>query len=239
MSEEQKKMSIQEKDIVEDPYSDVDGMIDLLIADEPVPKIKDSNKEILDYTNTPRPEKIGAVIDPPLEEQPLIDPILEASKGAVSVNVKKSAALDKFVGDPLDNDNLVSVVRSNKPTVTVLNAIMEEIAEEAAYIKAWRAANWDLSKDFSDTTFKRIKMLKSLVDTVSEKEKLRKASNVGKIDFHGESFQRVLKYFLETIQTTFKKINIPAQYENIFFPLLAKEFDGFEKKAEKIYYGKD
>ena len=62
---------------------------------------------------------------------------------------------------------------------------------------------------------------------------------MGKIDFFSDNFQRVLKNFLEIIQKTFRKVNIPSQFEDIFFSQLAKDFDNFEKKAEKIYYGKD
>jgi hypothetical protein len=82
-------------------------------------------------------------------------------------------------------------------------------------------------------------MLKDLVETLIEREKLKKEKNVGKIDFHGENFQKVLRYFLEVIQKTFKKVSIPTQFEDIFFTQLAKEFNNFEKTAEKIYYGKE
>jgi len=116
---------------------------------------------------------------------------------------------------------------------------LEEMAEEAAFIKAWRNNNWDGTADLSEATGKRIKMLKDIVETLVEKEKLKKEKNVGKVDFYGDNFQRVLKHFLEVIQKTFKKVSIPAQFEDIFFTQLAKEFDGFEKSAEKIYYGKD
>jgi len=154
-------------------------------------------------------------------------------------NIQSGGSLSKTLADPLDNDHLVAVIRNNKSTVTILRAIMVEIAEEAAYIKAWRVENWNSGEDVSEVTFRRIKMLKQLVETIIRQEKLKKENVSGKVDFHGEAFQRVLKYFLETLQGTFHKINIPVQYEDIFFTELAKAFDGFEKKAERIYYGKD
>lgn len=160
--------------------------------------------------------------------------------GGVKINVKPgNNPLAKTIANPVENDNLVAVIRDNKPTSTVIKTIMEEIAEEAAYLKAWRNENWSTGEDISETTFKRIKMLKHLVETIVEQEKLKKESATGKVDFHGEPFQRVLKYFLETIQKTFRKVHIPVQFEDIFFTELAKEFDNFEKDAERIYYGKD
>lgn len=160
--------------------------------------------------------------------------------GGVKINVKPgNSPLAKMIANPVENDNLVAVIRDNKPTSTVIKTIMEEIAEEAAYLKAWRNENWNTGEDISDTTFKRIKMLKHLVETIVEQEKLKKESATGKVDFHGEAFQRVLKYFLETIQKTFRKVHIPVQFEDIFFTELAKDFDNFEKNAERIYYGKE
>lgn len=161
----------------------------------------------------------------------------------VTPNVPAAApqpmSLSSAIGNPLDNDNLLSAIRNNKSSTSLLRAIMQEIAEEAAYIKAWRSVHWDSGEDLSEATFKRIKMLKHLVETVMEQEKIKKDSTSGKVDFHGEAFQKVLKFFLETILGTFKKVNIPAQYEDIFFTALAKDFDGFEKNAERIYYGKE
>jgi hypothetical protein len=160
-------------------------------------------------------------------------------RGVLNINIKPGSPLSNAISDPTENDNLLAVIRDNKPPNTILKAIMEEIAEEAAYIKAWRNENWNSGQDISEATFKRIKMLKHLVETVIEQEKLKKNSVIGKVDFHGESFQRVLKHFLETIQKTFRKVHIPEQFEDIFFTELAKSFDNFEKSAERIYYGKD
>jgi hypothetical protein len=147
--------------------------------------------------------------------------------------------LTKSLSDPRPNDKLVQAIKRDKPTATVLGIVMQEIAEEAAFIKAWRNANWDTAADLSESTARRVKMLTMLVESIVNREKLKEKSSVGKIDFYSENFQKVLKYFLETIKATFDKVGIPDQYAAIFFAQLAKEFDGFEKKAEKIYYQKD
>jgi len=231
-----------------DPYAEENDLIEKLLIKKGDPSLhvvkfkkEDSDIEnnfshlVCDYPDVPKPVEehicipIGSHISVPM---PIKDTL-------GLLNSKNDTDLQRFIDNPIDNDNLVSVVRGNKPSQKLLNVIMEEIAEEAAYLKAWRNLNWEGGKDLSDTTFKRIKMLKHLVETLVEKEKLKKEDNIGKIDFHGEAFQRVLRYFLETIQRTIKKINIPVQYEDIFFTELAKEFDGFEKSAEKLYYGKD
>lgn len=153
-------------------------------------------------------------------------------------NLPETSEIKKALANPAANDKLVEAVRRDDSSLGLLNTIMEEIAEEAAYLKAWRNAVWNGETDISDSTLSRIKMLKNLVDTLVEREKMKRDRSVGKIDFHSENFQRVLKFFMEIINKTFKKVKIPPQYEDIFFTQLAKDFDGFEKKAEKIYYGK-
>lgn len=235
MSDSEEEMNISENDFLEDPFAEENGMIEMLLVDEPTSKIKEPKEDLDDLVSG---KKISSDIRPILSE-PKNVPSLNVSQKPVNINVRKEAALENIIGNPLDNDPLLGVIRDNRPTNTVLNKVMEEIAEEIAFIKAWRNKNWDSDKDLSEATFRRIKMLKNLVETIIEKEKLRKEENVGKIDFHGEAFQRVLKYFLETIQNTFRKINIPRQYEDIFFTELSKVFDNFEKQAEKLYYGKD
>lgn len=163
---------------------------------------------------------------------------LPAMAAEMEVHAPESSEIRKALSNPAANDKLVEVIRRDDSTITMINTVMEEIAEEAAYIKAWRNEQWDGNKDISEATLSRIKMLSELVKALSEREKLKKDKSVGKIDFHSENFQNVLKFFMEVIMKTFHKVQVPKQYEDIFFSQLAKDFDGFEKKAEKIYYGK-
>jgi hypothetical protein len=237
--EDEDLVRINLRGVVKDPSMDMGEMADLLLSDDSdfmsdivVPGI--STAEVVDILeNKP--------VDPPLVTPPLVEkPLVKNSPSkALSLSMAKGNVLQKCVGNPIENDALVDAVRNESSVTSLLNVLMEEMAEEAAFIKAWRNQNWNGDVDLSEATSKRIKMLKDLSDTLVEREKLKKDKNVGKIDFYGENFQRVLKYFLEVIQKTFKKVNIPAQFEDIFFTQLAKEFDGFEKSAEKIYYGKE
>lgn len=155
-----------------------------------------------------------------------------------AANLPEASEIKKALANPAANDRLVEAVKRDDSTLDLLNVVMQEIAEEAAYLKAWRNAVWNGETDISDSTLSRIKMLKNLVDTMVEREKMKREKAVGKVDFHCEGFQNVLKFFMEVILKTFKKVKIPPQYEDIFFTQLAKDFDGFEKKAERIYYGK-
>jgi len=223
-------IKIDTDDLIEKP---VDDVIDLLLQDEKA-EIRDYDK-IATQIET---EGDGVKKKNPLKKPLSPDLVSNSATKAVALSIGNNSALQAALGDPTENDALVIAVRKESSTSTLLNVLMEEMAEEAAYIKAWRNLNWGGKEDLSEATARRIKMLKDMVDTLVEKEKLKKEKSVGKIDFYGENFQRVLKYFLEVIQRTFQKVAIPSQFEDIFFTQLAKEFDGFEKAAEKTYYGK-
>jgi len=173
----------------------------------------------------------------PMPTTSVIVNALGDAEAQAAVNLPEASEIRKALANPAANDRLVEAVRKDNSTLTVLNTVMEEIAEEAAYLKAWRNAVWNGETDISDATMTRIKMLKSLVDTLVEREKMKREKSVGKVDFHSENFQGVLKFFMGIILKTFNKVKIPPQYEDIFFTQLAKDFDGFEKKAERIYYG--
>jgi hypothetical protein len=231
------ELRVDAKELLEHPYTDEDGMIDLLLSDDDGPGITDAHEQMVDVLI--KKEAADKTEENPVITPPMTLPASNLGANALTLNVRKNSTLAKFIGNPIENDNLIDTIRKDASTASVLNAVMEEIAEEIAFLKAWRNENWDGEMDLSEATFKRVRMLKDLVDTILEKEKLKKEKNIGKIDFYGESFQSVLKYFLEIIQKTFKKVNIPVQFENIFFAQLAKEFDGFEKAVEKIYYAKD
>lgn len=239
-------LEVYEGDICGDPEETI---VDSLLEDIPpsLDPIVGINRDFMSEIAFKEEEKakketVDKIITPADIQIPSQTPsqvLTNNMKGSVKITVKPGTSLSNSIANPTENDNLVSVIRDNKPTNTVLRAIMGEIAEEAAYIKAWRNDNWNTGEDISEATFKRIRMLKHLVETIVEQEKIKKNSVTGKVDFHGEAFQKVLKYFLETIQKIFRKVHIPVQFEDIFFTELAKSFDNFEKIAERIYYGKD
>jgi hypothetical protein len=237
MAKKKKDIQVFEGDICQEPTNDI---LDGLLNDLPTDDIE-SEKDFMDGIIQDAQEALNK--DPGTENNILIPgspaQVLSNVQGVMNIKVNPGSSLSNAIANPVENDKLVAAIRDNKSTSTVLKTVMEEIAEEAAYIKAWRNDNWASGEDTSDATFKRIKMLKSLVETLVEQEKLKKESVAGKVDFHGEPFKKVLKYFLETLQATFRKVHIPEQYEDIFFTELAKAFENFEKVAERLYYGKE
>jgi hypothetical protein len=139
--------------------------------------------------------------------------------------------------DPSKNDALYATIKKDESTSHIFGQVLIEIADEIAYLKAYRKVNFLANEDISETSIKRVRALKSLIETVLEKDKLNNQLG-GKIDFHGDRFEKVMGFFLGTVKDAFEKAGIPEQFNDIFFVQLAKDLEGFEKKAEKIYYGK-
>lgn len=165
-------------------------------------------------------------------------PIVNDPAVLTNVGIPIGSPVQQSLEDPTLDDILLESIRDGDPVSTILNHVLMEIAEEVCYLKAYRNSGWDAETDFSDISAKRIRSLKSLVESLVEKEKLKNSKDTGKVDFHSKNFENVFVHFLEVIKETFEKVKIPSQYTSIFFAQLGKDLDGFEKEAEKIYYGK-
>lgn len=164
-------------------------------------------------------------------------PIANDPTDALDISVQVDQSLNKAMVDPVRNDQLVASLRREEPVTTIFNSIMQEIAEELAYLKAFRREQFLEDADTSDVSFKRVKALRELVETLIKREQHR-SKGEGKIDFYGERFENVMTYFLEAVSSAFGKAGVPDQFHDIFFAQLGQDLEGFEKKVEKIYYGK-
>lgn len=214
------KINIYEEDIVDRPLLNEENQPSEMSVDEDAIDVN----EILSGAVGPlRKDTQDVVTDP---------------GSLLSINVKQGSPLQRTLEDPTINDPLCLAIRDEDSAATVLNSVMGEIAEELAYLKQWKRENYNLKDDFSDISLKRVQMLKEMVKSLVEKEKLKNSRSSGKVDFHSEGFKNVFRYFLQVVQDTFTKVNIPKQFNDIFFTQLAKDLDNFEKKAEKIYNGK-
>lgn len=194
----------------------------------------DANKELQDLME----EEEAKPPKPSIEED--LDSIINLPQELMGAGTVPAPTIDKALEDPTKDDALLDTIRQEEPTLTLYNSIMEEIATELAVMKYLRHElflNGSDKEIITDVSFKRVKSLTDLVKTLAEREKSRDKKD-GKIDFHGEKFERVVKHFLDVVQRTFNKVNIPEQFQEVFFIQLSKELEGYEKKVEKLYYGK-
>ena len=146
------------------------------------------------------------------------------------------SVVKQLMEDPTKNDNLYVVLKQEENIGVLLSSVMQEIAEELAYQKAYRKIQYIANEDISELSLKRTKSLEVLVKALVEKDKLKKGVD-GKIDFYGEKFEKIMEFILTVVKDAFEKVGIPEQFNDIFFVQLAQDLEGFEKKVEKRYYG--
>lgn len=181
---------------------------------------------------------LGAGLEDVLVQQGNLEPIINNPTTLLSAGMPMGSSVQQSLEDPTLDDNLLESIKGGDAIATILNYVLVEIAEEVCFLKAQRNNSWNAETDYSDVSAKRIRSLKTLVESLVEKEKLKNNKDTGKIDFHSKNFENIFGHFLGVVKETFDKIGVPAQYGDIFFTQLTKNLDGFERDAEKIYYGK-
>ena len=242
------------EDILEDPALDeVSGPCQ---PEEPIkvePQKVDLTKDKKDYNEVEA--KIAAIVNNPdrldhatiavdivenrgVEVIQAPAPIINDPDDLLEGSVRANEIVQQMIMDPSKNDALCAAIKKDESTSHIFNQVLKEIAEELAYLKAYRKVHFIANEDTSETSLKRVKALKSLIETVLEKEKHNSMLG-GKIDFQGDRFEKVVEFFLKTVDEAFGKSGIPDQFHDIFIVQLAQDLEGFEKKVEKIYYGKN
>jgi hypothetical protein len=202
-------------------YNGLEGKIDDIIKDSTLPKPRN-------------PIKDGIPTQPPI--QPNV-PMINDPDDLLAGVLQPAQIIQQTLIDPAKNDSLYEVINDEESTSHILNQVLKEIAEELAFLKASRKVAFIGNEDISDICDKRVKSLKTLVDTVLNRDKYNSQIG-GKIDFQGDRFEKVVEFFLETVKGAFEKSGIPDQFNDIFFVQLAQDLEGFEKTVEKIYYNK-
>jgi len=169
--------------------------------------------------------------------QNIRNPIVNSPSELLEGTIDPNTIIQQIMANPTNNDALIASLKREDSVNTLLNQVMQEIAEELAYLKAYRKIHFIANDDISEVSMKRVKSLQAMVTTLIEKEKLKNNNFEGKIDFSGERFEKVMEFMLGIVKETFEKSSIPEQFNDIFFIKLAQSLEGFEKKVEKIYYG--
>jgi hypothetical protein len=188
--------------------------------------------EMIEKKKVPKANGKKAIV--PVDTAPIINDPDELLIGSLT----PPESSQQLIVDPVKNDALCAFVKNEDSTDTLMGHVMSEIAEELAFLKAYRRVHYLANEDISEISLKRVKSLKNLVEAIVEREKLKNNAFDGKIDFYGDKFERVMEFIFNTVKGAFDKVGIPEQFNDIFFTQLAQDLEGFEKKVEKIYYGK-
>lgn len=123
------------------------------------------------------------------------------------------------------------VVRSagGKDPVVLLSTLKAEVAREAAALVYQRTLLEKMGKDITAVSGRRIDALKKIADIEMEMRKI----GFDQIDVHSEKFQKVFKFWIDTIQAVAQDTLEPETLD-LFFNRLTTEMEGWEEKAEEL-----
>jgi hypothetical protein len=139
--------------------------------------------------------------------------------------------------DPIIGDALCEVTKEGSTADLIYSSMIAEAAEELAYLKASREAQFKGGGNFSSISEKRLKGIKTLADLVTLKNKEFANLLGAEVDFKGEGFKSIMTLFLKLVKKSMEDSNLPAQSIQTVFARLQKSLLGYEEKASRVYRG--
>jgi hypothetical protein len=217
----------------------VSGISDGGLIKEEEPNKINISEEYREAVSLPAPNRYESAINVPTDMTKIITNINQNPSQVLQLNLTAQTAVQKTIEDPTESDPLYNAIKSDDPTVSVLREASLQLVEEVSWMRAWRKENFAIDDDkTSEISDKIMKAMNKLIELIMKKEAIVNTKGKDKIDFHGENFTKIFEHFVKIVQKTMEKVNTPKEYVDVFFSELAKNMDGFEKTAEKIYYGK-
>jgi len=126
----------------------------------------------------------------------------------------------------LVEDPVVKAAENHADSTDFLNTLKLEAAKETAFINQQKLNPGITSEEAASLSSKRISALLKLATLEKEIQK----GNVSTVDLHGEKFQRVFQFWLETLREVADAIMAPEQV-NMLFTKLEVALDRWEDKA--------
>jgi hypothetical protein len=128
----------------------------------------------------------------------------------------------------VENDPVVRGAKGRDPLI-LLSILKTEVAKEAAALAYQRQLNEQMGKDISQVSSRRIDAIKKIADIEMEMRKI----GFDQIDVYSEKFQKVFKFWIETIQSVAEN-TLTREQLDLFFNRLTTEMEGWEEKAADL-----
>lgn len=126
----------------------------------------------------------------------------------------------------VDTDPVVRATQKNADPLDVLKIIKGEVAKESAALHFQRIENEKYGRDVAQVSTRRIDALKKIADIELEIKKL----GADTLDIHSEKFQRVFKFWINTVREIAEQTMTPEQID-LFFNHLSTSMEGWEEKV--------
>jgi len=142
---------------------------------------------------------------------------------------------DKYQNDKkkyISADNLLQMIRQGGNSFSLLDKVIEEIAEEGAALKFDREKNDSEFFDSLKASKTRSQILKTIGDLLVTKRELAQTQV---INLHGKRMQAIFQLIVKIVKTSLDETEeIRPEQKELFFAKLIKNLEGFEDKAEAV-----
>lgn len=156
-----------------------------------------------------RPKKVGA--------KPTVDDLV--------YHAEMAEQRARFV----ESDPLVKTAVSRQEAIDTLQQVKEQVAREAASLQFAKNEEEKYGRDTSQMSSRRIAALREIANIELEIKKL----GVTMIDLKGERFQKIFRFFLETVRESASGTLSPEQVD-LLFNRLGTKLEGWEEKAQSL-----
>jgi hypothetical protein len=129
----------------------------------------------------------------------------------------------------INSDPLVKSSADRKEAIETLHRVKEEIARESAALHFQRIEEEKYGKDTSQMSSRRISALREVANLELEIRRI----GATHIDLKGERFQKIFKFFLETVREAAAGSLSPEQID-LLFNRLGTLLEGWEEKAQTL-----
>lgn len=129
----------------------------------------------------------------------------------------------------IDTDPLVQTAVNRVEAIDTLQHVKEHVAREAASLQFTKQEEEKYGRDTSQISSRRITALREIASIELEIKKL----GVTMIDLKGERFQKIFKFFLETVRES-ALATLPSEQVDLLFNLLGTKLEGWEEKAQAL-----
>jgi len=150
------------------------------------------------------------------------------------VNANIAEVLDAK-SDHLKDDALIKVMRDSPDSDSILDVILQQLAQEAASMEFERLEAERNGRDTSTISLRRANILKSAGDMFLQRKKI---SVAGTLDLDSPAFSEVFRFMLETFRGAMVDSGMrPELVETTFAKLSKRLDDGWKEEAQSRMRG--
>jgi hypothetical protein len=127
----------------------------------------------------------------------------------------------------VSSQKLVRVIAEKAPVPDVVDAVLNEIAEELSHLKYERRKATEEGKNTANYTISRIASLRQLADVLQKRQENSRAE---RLDLKSPKFKQILHLWMEFMYDSMSKAELPESTIDVVFKQMEADMSDWEKK---------